>query len=223
MHDITIRRELKTRLAAQHQDTGTLVIDELGICRGEARVDVALINGTFSAFEIKSAVDTLRRLTTQVASYGRVFDYVTAVVATKHLAKLQNFIPEWWGILEAKASGNSVRLSHKRRPKRNRSLDPYALVQMLWRREAVALLRESGFATHPDALPMTEIWEIVSVEVPPRVIAAHVRGAIKGRSRWRSDLQQTRCDGYAPIGPTAEHRQKNLDWLLSLPSPNRPR
>src|SRR5258705_11381859 len=80
-------------------DEETLVIDELGLCEGDARIDIAVVNGTLSGYEIKSSADTLQRLPHQVAVYGRLFDQVTLVSSESHIEKAQGMIPPWWGII----------------------------------------------------------------------------------------------------------------------------
>ena len=68
-------------MPVRERHPGTLIIDELPICRHAARADLAVINGHFSGYEIKSDRDTLKRLGSQVDAYCRVFDYVAVVTA----------------------------------------------------------------------------------------------------------------------------------------------
>src|SRR5258708_2969717 len=79
-------------------DEETLVIDQLVLCEGDARIDIAVVNGTLSGYEIKSSADTLQRLPNQVAVYGRLFDQITLVSSESHIEKAQCIIPPWWGI-----------------------------------------------------------------------------------------------------------------------------
>lgn len=53
--------------------------------RAKDRADFVVINGDSKCFEIKSKVDTLRRLDKQSADYHHVFEYNTVVVDGKHL------------------------------------------------------------------------------------------------------------------------------------------
>ncbi len=65
-------------LQAQHIDApDTLILNELGISAHEARVDVAVLNGRFAGYEIKSDVDSLRRLASQSSVYDLVLDEMT--------------------------------------------------------------------------------------------------------------------------------------------------
>ncbi len=60
--DSDIRAVLRSRLFLKHPDEAdTVVIEELGLCRGQVRVDVAVVNGLLHGYEIKSDRDSLRR------------------------------------------------------------------------------------------------------------------------------------------------------------------
>lgn len=97
--DRDIRPVLRARLAADHaHDAGTRILDEMPICQARARADVAVVNGELAGFEIKSDVDRLDRLASQVRYYGRIFDRSVVVCAPRHLAVLRRRLPVWWGL-----------------------------------------------------------------------------------------------------------------------------
>ncbi|MDA8118743.1 MAG: sce7726 family protein, partial [Gammaproteobacteria bacterium] len=73
----------------------TVVLDELGICRGEVRVDVAVVNGEIHGYEIKSDRDSLRRLASQVELYSKVLDQATLVAGERHFDAAAALLPEW--------------------------------------------------------------------------------------------------------------------------------
>ena len=85
MLDAEIRGALQERLTRTHKRelVSTRFVEELGVA-GEARIDMAVLNGAFAGYEIKSERDTLRRLPGQVTAYSKVLDYCTLVVATRH-------------------------------------------------------------------------------------------------------------------------------------------
>ncbi len=94
MRDRDIRQTLRQDLTAKHADEpDTLIVDELALCQGMARVDMAVVNGFLSGYEIKSDKDTLTRLPAQCFAYNRVFDYVVIVTATNHLANVLSVLP----------------------------------------------------------------------------------------------------------------------------------
>ena len=95
-----LRARLQCRLVALHcKEPDTVLSNELGICQGNARIDLVAVNGQLHGYEIKSDRDSLRRLGTQAAMYGKVFDRVTLVCGERHLTSALEIIPAWWGVL----------------------------------------------------------------------------------------------------------------------------
>jgi hypothetical protein len=117
MRDIDVRQALWRKVLADHiRDPRTRVVSELGVAYGEARVDIAVVNGRLHGFEIKSDSGTLVRLPSQIEAYNRVFDRVTLVAGRKHIDGLTALIPDWWGVKIA-TSGirNAVHFTDLRR------------------------------------------------------------------------------------------------------------
>jgi hypothetical protein len=59
--DSDIRKLLLSHLSSQDEDNPSLVVEELGLNQGDARIDVAVVNGHLHGYEIKSDRDSLRR------------------------------------------------------------------------------------------------------------------------------------------------------------------
>jgi len=134
MRDGDVRRALHRELEYEHRgDADTMFVDELSIC-GMARVDVAVVNGSMSAYELKSARDTLARLPVQVEWYSKVVDHATLVVADRHLNHAAPLLPPWWGVIIA-TGDEQVTLTSERPAKLNPDINPGALVRLLWRDE----------------------------------------------------------------------------------------
>jgi len=88
MREVDVRRALNKEIPKFFpDDSDTLVIDELGICQGLARIDVAVINGSIHGFEIKSESDNHERLPSQLEVYNRVLETMTIVSAGKYVRK----------------------------------------------------------------------------------------------------------------------------------------
>ncbi|HEX6374454.1 MAG TPA: sce7726 family protein [Allosphingosinicella sp.] len=120
--DCDIRRALHQWLLMKHAKCpDTAIIHELDIPRPSGRVDVALINGRLSGYEIKSSVDTLARLTDQEPSFSAVFERMTLVVTQRHLNKSPSLVPDWWEILEA--GDGPFRVIRRGRPNPTLSLE----------------------------------------------------------------------------------------------------
>ena len=108
----------QARARSTLRETDTIIVEELGLCRGSVRADIAVINGLMKGFEIKSDRDTLQRLLTQAMVYSRVFDTATLVTAERHVAGAMLALPPWWGI---EVIGNDGSLTEVR-PTRPKSL-----------------------------------------------------------------------------------------------------
>lgn len=195
MRDRDVRLALAERLRAEHSDDlDTLILNELGLCQGNSRVDLATVNGFINGYEIKSDSDTLERLPRQIEAYNQVLDFVTIVVGSAHLADASAMVPKWWGIVEAKPFGNGVLLREKRQAKRNRLQNPYALVQLLWRDEALAVLADRGLEKGMLSKPRQVIWRRLADSLSPQELNDVVRAQLKSRERWRSDQPQMLSD-----------------------------
>lgn len=184
MRDIDIRKELRSHLLGKFSidDPDCIVRDELGICQGTARIDIAVINGHLHGYEIKSEEDTLRRLPGQLETYTKVFDYLTFVTNEKHMVELMNHIPAWCGVIIAEYdTEDSVVLTPVRSAKINKSTDPHSIVQLLWRDEAIQILRQLGIQTGIMSKPRKYLWDTLATTVSKRQLGERVRSTIKKR------------------------------------------
>lgn len=189
MRDLDVRRELHRELASHHHPNDTLIVDELGVCQGIQRVDVAVINGELVGYEIKAARDTLERLPRQRDAYGKVFNRVYLVAAETHLQAVEKgaLLPGWWGLLLADptAEGN-LALRGIRPAQTNPHVDALALTQLLWREEALAILEERDLAS--PALrrgSRRHMWQRIADCLNGAEIARLVRETLKSRPNWR--------------------------------------
>lgn len=162
------------------------MIDELGLCQGAARIDLAVINGSMNGFEIKSDADRLDRLARQMDAYGRVLDTVTLVTAVRHLDRARAQLPPWWGIVVATPDGDGVALRRRRKSRLNRHVDPEALVRLLWRDETLGLLHQFGLASGMQSKPRSLLWAKLAASLERPVLAEHVRATLKRRAGWRA-------------------------------------
>src|SRR5262245_23419683 len=106
-NDSVIRRVLLRQLCEQYgSDPDTLIVQELGLRHGAARIDIAVVNGHLDGFELKSDCDRLDRLPSQREIYNSVFDHITLVAGTRHLETASNIVPDWWGIAVAEVAGD---------------------------------------------------------------------------------------------------------------------
>ncbi len=187
MRDRDIRSALRQHLLSIHdQPPDTLILNELGLCSGAARVDVAVVNGSLNGYEIKSARDTLERLPGQAEIYGRTLDSVTVVASGSHLGKIKGMVPRWWGIMEAVAGPKGVVLSEIRSAKTNPAIEVLSVVQLLWREEALSILKDLGLDKGMHSKPRRVLWETIARALSRRQLRETVRRCLKSRPNWRS-------------------------------------
>lgn len=192
MRDSDVRRVLLERLkTADANAKEALLLEELGVCRGTARVDLAVVNGLLKAYEIKSERDTLVRLEDQATIYSRVFDTVTLVVAQKHLDAAKSIIPPWWGIeLAIPDEASSVILKTSRDEGVNPAVDPYCLVQLLWREEMLSLLEQLLAPQSYQAKSKRVLEEHLASALSLQDLKKVVRCTLRNRKGWRAASQQ---------------------------------
>lgn len=124
---------------------------------GSSWADLVVVNGTTTAYEIKSARDRLDRLPTQLASYRRLFDRTFVVCDATLVAGVTRAVPLDVGILTLSRAGRLQKIRDAR--SRKRLLDPLALFGLLREAEARRILSEQcgGAPIVPNTLRQ-EIW-----------------------------------------------------------------
>src|SRR4051812_5310417 len=76
----------------------TVIVDEVFLCGGESRADIAVFQDSLTGFEIKSAKDSLVRFASQAGCYNRCFEFATLVADPEHIASALPFVQDWWGL-----------------------------------------------------------------------------------------------------------------------------
>jgi hypothetical protein len=191
MRDKDVRCALYRELEDQHASelSNTRFVDELGLC-GEVRVDVAVLNGALSGYELKSAADTLQRLPKQVEYYSKVLDFAVLVVADNHAEAAAELLPKWWGLTLAVAAGEQVALTVTRAPQRNPDIDAYSLALLLWRDEALSALAERQLDKGVRSKSRSLICQRLADTLPIEELRDLVREQLKARADWRSALRR---------------------------------
>lgn len=179
LDDAAIRAGLKARLQQEHRaEADTVFVEELGLCRGSVRVDLAVVNGSIHGYEIKSDRDSLRRLSLQAETYRRVFDRATLVVGDRYLPAAR-LLPDWWGILHARQTANGLRFRVIRRSRLNRHKEARALVELLWSDQALALLEARGKARGVRRKARRFLWDRLCSELSVNEVSDAVRAHLK--------------------------------------------
>jgi hypothetical protein len=75
--------------------TSMLTEFRTGLCKA----DVVLLNGTSTVYEIKSAYDSMERLTRQIAAYRQLFDNIHVITADSQLWKVKETVGNDIGLM----------------------------------------------------------------------------------------------------------------------------
>jgi hypothetical protein len=177
--DPDVRALLREYLDELHAGTDTRVLEELGLCQGDVRVDVAAVNGELAGYEIKSPSDTLARFPNQCRIYSKVVDRAWLVAPEKTLAKAA--APEWWGQIAVFDAGDRLGLRVVRHAQLNPKPDPLSIAKLLWRDEALEVLRGAGCARGVMTKSRKVIWKRLIESVSVDDLRAAVRAALKRR------------------------------------------
>lgn len=109
---------------------------------GSRKADVVVLNGTATAYEIKSERDNLSRLLGQVLSYLEVFASVNVIAGEKHIQSIANCVPSVVGI---QVLSNSFSISTYREPVVDIArIIPSAVFDVLNLKESETVLRSLG-------------------------------------------------------------------------------
>lgn len=122
---------------------------------GSSKADVVILNGTTTAFEIKSDRDRLDRLERQVADYRRVFANVVVIASQAHVERIKHTLPPDVGIM---CLTPRYQISTLREPvDRPERISPLAVMESVRISESKAMLKLIGHPV-PD-VPNTEIYQ----------------------------------------------------------------
>ncbi len=154
-----------------HSLDNTIILNEFRINNSIA--DVVLINGTNKVFEIKTELDNLERLESQVIDYYKVFSEVNLVTHHSLYHKYAPFLQDTVGILLYTEEGNIEEV--KKAQVVRTFLDIKTMMATLRRAEYMKLVKSLvGFV--PDATPVymyTECLKVLLQFTPKEVQVAY--------------------------------------------------
>lgn len=195
--DTEIRKAFhEKRLKKLRVHPETIIVDELGLAHAKSRIDIAVINGCIHGYEIKSALDTLDRLETQLEIYQQTLQRLTFVLSPKHVAAVMDRAPEWTGIIVAtKGPRQGVVFKALRRPALNPEVNPVMMAHLLWRSEAVQLLTDMGFTDKALRGSRIQLYELLCSKLTAKQITTHIRQCMINRLVWRDPSPQALYGG----------------------------
>ncbi len=181
----------KSILSVAHEDKNTIVLDELGLKNGEIRADIAVLNGKLIGYEIKGERDTLIRFTPQVLAYSEIFENAFIIAAEKHLSKIRELIPEWWGIYVITTSqSGEIEFLQERKSTYNEGRSTYCIAQLLWKNEAAEILSSRYNQVVKSRYTRQQLYSLLEEVSDVKSITEIVLNYLKKREGWRTSLQQ---------------------------------
>lgn len=84
-------------LLGRHSLNTSVMFNEMIV--GQSKADLVLLNGTSTVYEIKTELDSLDRLKSQIDSYLDIFDYTYVVTYKNNIDRINKIIPQQVGII----------------------------------------------------------------------------------------------------------------------------
>lgn len=103
---------------------------------GKSRLDLCKINGSSTAFEIKTDLDTPKRLRQQMKDYFQVFEKVYLICSVNNLTSMLHFVPKECGIYTYYITKTGKYVFKKHRPAvKSNFLSPIAQLSVLTKKD----------------------------------------------------------------------------------------
>lgn len=193
-----LRTFVREHLSARACAPGARMFEELGIERGSARVDVALIDEGLEAFELKSDLDDFGRLHNQIHAYNRVFDRITLVTGATLSDAALEVMPLWWGIWAVRRLKNgNLSLNRVRDAADNPRQETRSLATLLWREEAAEVLLDETGESPSKRASRAQLCESIAKQVQLQSLRRQVTRRLISRQ------SPVRAVSMSPIAPAA--------------------
>jgi hypothetical protein len=147
----------------------------------DARIDVAVVNGSLHGFEIKSDRDTLRRLPAQRDAYNALFDEVTLITGDRHIEKAMAIIPDWWGVWRVSGPAHRIQIERLHTPSVNPSPDPRLILRLLSRKEIESIVMAHQLCFRANGYYLYELHGMLVDALTAAGLRQSVRCVIKQR------------------------------------------
>lgn len=141
-------------LINRHSLDTSVLIPEMYVENSKA--DIVIFNGTSTVYEIKTELDSLNRLESQLKSYLKCFDKVYIITTLENIKKLENIIPDRVGLIEV-TRRNTLK-EYKRAESNKENINKEELFRLLRQNEIINIMKKLGndFSDTPSAFIRTE-------------------------------------------------------------------
>lgn len=125
-------------IKGRHKLSNVTYVNEFRVL--DSICDVAIFNGTSTAYEIKTELDNFDRLKSQLSDYKKVFDKINIVTVDSKVKELEDIIPEGIGIIQL--TKNNILRTIKEPSSNLESLSQEAMLSCLRPTEILLMMNE---------------------------------------------------------------------------------
>lgn len=116
---------------------------------GKSRADMVIVfPRELAGLEIKSDADTYVRLKRQIRDYDQYFDLNYVVVGSRHAMHIEEYVPDWWGIITVEHVGEYADFYVLREARVNPKMKWKKKLSLLWRPELAHIQEKNGMAQY---------------------------------------------------------------------------
>lgn len=117
----------------------TIAINEFRV--GNSIADIVLFNGSSKAFEIKTELDSKRRLKSQIADYTEIFDECYIITDESLIEKYSNE-NDLVGLIALQKFPRSIKMTEVRKAKKNEAINPETLIRCIRTSEYKSIVQQ---------------------------------------------------------------------------------
>ena len=155
-------------LLGRHSLNTSVLISEFWV--GKSKADIVIFNGTSTVYEIKTELDTLNRLKTQIEDYLKCFDKIYIVTTSENIEKLKNKISNKIGFIEY--TSRDTLKEHKKAESNKKFIDKETLFSLLRKNEMLNIIKNINLEI-PDVHPRYLREECKKIFMKLRNLEAH--------------------------------------------------
>lgn len=158
----------------------TIAFNEFRV--GDSIVDLAMMNGESKAFEIKTTLDSPKRLSKQMNDYKKVFDKCYIVVDAKECEYYSRCVDDSTGIVSLSYVRGRIVLDEYRPAKKHDMINASCLMKCLRTSEYKNIIK-SYFGMLPDVscLKMYEVCQEMLAQIPNETLGTMFLAEVKKR------------------------------------------
>ena len=184
------KNEIIKELLVEYGTKNTAVFNEFKV--GNSIADIAFFNGESKAFEIKTDLDSPKRLGKQIADYQRIFDKCYIVIPNAKYEQYCNVASPKIGIITLSKQGRGIILEEKRPAIKNDTIDVDMLINVLRTEEYKRLITEEyGYLPNIPGYNLYGACLELMLNIPDQKLKSFFCNTIKKRKNNTALLKST--------------------------------